>query len=670
MIPLGALRRWSLTAQLITSYLVIVGVGALVTSLVGSWIVSTTMMEQERRTVRHDLAAAHSIYERELEALRSSVRFAAVTGGMAARLANGEPDADTYLSALRDTGPFDFAGLALPDGTALAHTAGNGVAPADRLDMSALAPIRTARENGVVASTELMGFELLRAHGRELERRARVPVVPTRAARTPEARSTASAMVLLAAAPIRDAQGRTLGVVYAGRVLGGDTAIVDRVSQLVYRGEMLRDRPIGSVTIFQGQQRIATTVPAPDGRRAGGTLASDEVAEAVLADGHTWNDRAFVVDKWYVSAYEPIRNSAGTIIGMLHVGILNDLFAATRDRVLISFYAIAFIGFLGIIAATYLIIRRITDPLVHMAVAARRITEGRFDMEVPSDQPGEVGVLAESFNRMLESLRQMRADLEEWGRTLEEKVEHRTEELVGMRARVTQAEHLASLGMLSAGVAHEINNPLGGILALTSLTLEDTPPADPRRENLEEVVRQTERCRAIVKGLLEFSRQPISTEQERVDLQEVLEKTLSLIENQALLFNVHVERHWHDDLPAVMADRSELQQVFMNLVINAVQAMREQGTITLETEHDVAADEVVVRVRDTGAGIPMEAIDRIFDPFFTTKASGQGTGLGLSIAYGIVKKHGGDIEVESVVGQGTCFTVRFPVSHESPVEVA
>jgi two-component system NtrC family sensor kinase len=670
MIPLGPLRRWSLTAQLITSYLVIVGIGALVTSLVGSWIVSTTMMEQERRTVRHDLAAAHSIYERELEALRNSVRFAAVTGGMAARLANGEPRAETYLSALRDTGPFDFAGLALPDGTALAHTSGDVVAPADRLDMSALAPIRTARDNGVVASTELMGFELLRAHGLDLERRARVPVVPTRAARTPGARSTPSAMVLLAAAPIRDAQGRTLGVVYAGRVLGGDTAIVDRVSQLVYRGELLRDRPIGSVTIFQGQQRIATTVPSQDGRRAAGTLASDEVADAVLADGRTWNDRAFVVDKWYVSAYEPIRNSTGTIIGMLHVGILNDLFAATRDRVLISFYVIAFIGFLAIIAATYLIIRRITDPLVHMAVAARRITEGRFDMEVPSDQPGEVGVLAESFNRMLESLRQMRADLEEWGRTLEEKVEHRTEELVGMRARVTQAEHLASLGMLSAGVAHEINNPLGGILALTSLTLEDTPPADPRRENLEEVVRQTERCRAIVKGLLEFSRQPISTEQERVDLHEVLEKTLSLIENQALLFNVHVERVWHDDLPPVMADRSELQQVFMNLVINAVQAMREQGTITLETEHDVAADEAVVRVRDTGAGIPMEAIDRIFDPFFTTKASGQGTGLGLSIAYGIVKKHGGDIEVESAVGKGTCFTVRFPVSHESPVEVA
>ncbi|HSJ16378.1 MAG TPA: hypothetical protein VK939_18365, partial [Longimicrobiales bacterium] len=246
MIPGGRLRRWSLTAQLITSYLIIVGVGALITSAVGSWIVSTTMMEQERRTVRHDLAAAHSIYERELEALRNSVRFAAVTGGMAARLAHGEPDADSYLGALRDTGPFDFAGLALPSGRVLAHTRGLAVSNGQLLDMSALAPVRTARSNGVVASTELMSFALLRAHGAELESRARMPVVSTPAARQPEPGPLPAAMVLLAAAPITDAAGRTLGVVYAGRVLSGDTAIVDRVSTLVYRGEVLGHRPIGS----------------------------------------------------------------------------------------------------------------------------------------------------------------------------------------------------------------------------------------------------------------------------------------------------------------------------------------------------------------------------------------------------------------------------------------
>jgi len=396
-------------------------------------------------------------------------------------------------------------------------------------------------------------------------------------------------------------------------------------------------------------------------QRAFGTAASPQVAERVLRQGRTWNDRAYVVNDWYVSAYEPIRNGENEIVGMLHVGMLQDVFNETRDRVIISFFAIATFGFLAIILTTYIMIRRITNPLVHMAGVARRITAGRFDQEVFTDLPGELGFLAESFNTMQFSLREMHADLEEWASTLEDKVAQRTEELVRMQARVAQAEHLASLGMLSAGVAHEINNPLGGILALTSLALEDTPPEDPRHENLQEVVRQTERCRNIVKGLLEFSRQS-SSDQEPVDINEVLVKTLNLIESQALFFNVEVVREWQQDMPPVEGDRSELQQVFMNLIVNAVQSMSEKGVIRLATRYDEAADQVEVSVADTGRGIPRELIDRIFDPFFTTKASGQGTGLGLSIAYGIITKHGGTIVVESELGAGTRFTVRFPAS--------
>jgi two-component system NtrC family sensor kinase len=431
----------------------------------------------------------------------------------------------------------------------------------------------------------------------------------------------------------------------------------------MYRGERYRDRPIGSVTVFQGDQRIATTVQTEDGKRAIGTLASAEVAERVLAQGGVWNDRAFVVNDWYVSAYEPIRDGRGAIIGMLHVGILHSMFTAIRDRVIISFFAIATLGFLSIILTTYFMIRSVTRPLVQMAAISRRITSGHFDQHVRTDLPGELGFLAENFNAMQVSLQQMHADLEDWGRTLEEKVAQRTEELIRMRARVAQSEHLASLGMLSAGVAHEINNPLGGILALTCLTLEDLPPDDPRRENLDEVVRQTERCRDIVKGLLEFSRQS-ELHRERVDLNEVLARTLALVENQALFFNVTVVREWQEDLPPVAGDSSELQQVFMNLIVNAVLAMDEKGTVTLCTGFDAVSDEVEVRVADNGRGIPPDVIDRIFDPFFTTKASGQGTGLGLSIVYGIVTKHEGSITVDSEPGRGTTFTVRFPALYE------
>jgi two-component system NtrC family sensor kinase len=302
-----------------------------------------------------------------------------------------------------------------------------------------------------------------------------------------------------------------------------------------------------------------------------------------------------------------------------------------------------------------------------MVAATRSIAAGRFDQEVESDSQGEIALLADSFNTMLKSLRQMRADLEEWARTLEEKVRQRTEELVAMQARVAQSEKLASLGLLAAGVAHEINNPLGGILSLTALTLEDMKEDDPNRENLAEVVKQTQRCRDIVKGLLEFSRHS-EVNTEPADLNRILQETLSLISRQAQFFNISVVENWDPQLPAVMADKSQLQQVFMNVLMNAVQAMQEKGVITITTRRNAAARSVELLISDTGCGIPPEEVDQIFDPFFTSKASGQGTGLGLSIAYGIITSHRGSISVASEVGKGSTFTIRLPVSPTAPRE--
>jgi two-component system NtrC family sensor kinase len=338
---------------------------------------------------------------------------------------------------------------------------------------------------------------------------------------------------------------------------------------------------------------------------------------------------------------------------------LHAVAVETRNQIIVVFFLLATVALILIIGTTYLIIRQITHPLVEIADAAHAIAEGEFDVTVAADQPGELGVLADAFNRMLASLRQMRSDLEEWGRTLENKVELRTQELVSMQARVAQSERLASVGMLAAGVAHEINNPLGGILALTSLTLEDTPTTDQRRDNLEEVVRQTERCRDIVKSLLEFSRQS-KEGTESVDLNEIARDTYALVGSQSLFFNVAVVMDLDPDLPRIMADRSQLQQVFMNLFVNAAQAMQEEGRITVKSSYSRQDGHVVVRVSDTGHGIDKQHIARIFDPFFTTKEDGRGTGLGLSIAYGIVTQHGGTITVDSEQGKGTTFSMRFP----------
>jgi two-component system NtrC family sensor kinase len=468
-------------------------------------------------------------------------------------------------------------------------------------------------------------------------------------------------MALVAAAPVRDSKARVIGVLYGGVLLGRDPGIVDRVGNLLFKAGQFEDGSAGSVAIFQNDVRIATNVRTAAGERALGTLAPKEVSDAVLTRGETWRGRAAVVNEWYMSEYAPIRNYDGSVIGMLSVGLPESTYTSPRNKVIFSFFCLAGVGFVLIIGITYFMIGNITRPLGEMVAATRNISAGNFDQEVRSKSPDEIALLADSFNAMLKSLRQMKRAVEEWGRTLEEKVKQRTEELGAMQVRVAQSERLASLGMLAAGVAHEVNNPLGAILTLTALTLEDMRPDDPSRKDLEEVVRQSARCRDIVKSLLAFSRQS-KTDKELVDLNKILEETLSLVAKQAQFFNVNVIRDWDPELPAVMADQSQLQQVFMNILMNAVQAMEERGTITVVTRHVASASCVELAISDTGRGIPCEQIDRIFDPFFTSKGSGDGTGLGLSIAYGIVTTHGGTISVQSEVGKGSTFTIRLPVT--------
>ena len=255
--------------------------------------------------------------------------------------------------------------------------------------------------------------------------------------------------------------------------------------------------------------------------------------------------------------HQPLRahpQLEGKTIGMLYVGVLERAYTAIRDRVILSFFSLATIGFIVIIATTYYEIHHITRPVGQMVAATRNIAAGRFDQEVEVGLPGRDRAAGRVLQHHAQEPAAMRGDLEEWGRTLEEKVRRRTEELVAMQARVAQSERLASFGMLAAGVAHEINNPLGGILALTSLTLEDMKPDDPNRENLEEVVHQTQRCRDIVKGLLEFSRQS-EVGADLADLNKILEDTLALIEKQAPFFNVSVVKELRPAASAVMADK-------------------------------------------------------------------------------------------------------------------
>jgi two-component system NtrC family sensor kinase len=651
------LQTLSLRARLIIIYVFILGMGGLITSFIGSLIVNNTIMNQAKSKVHHDLNTARMVYEKQLKLIQNSIYIGA-SGNTIQQTLYGN-DRNRLFSRLeqirRDTN-LDFLSVADNEGRVILR-----VTKPDRIgdDVSQITIVKAALIGKTVGGTEILTKEILQNEDERLAEQALIQLIDTPKAKPTDKKVETSGMVLMAAAPIFGEAGNLLGVLYGGHLLNRNFMIVDRVWDLVYKGEKYRDQDIGTVTIFLEDLRISTNVKTTKGERAIGTRVSSQVAEAVLTRGERWTSRAFVVNDWYISEYEPIRDLNGRIVGILYVGLLEKAYTSIRNSVVLTFMIVATLGFFLIVGISYLITRSITRPLSEMVSVTQSIATGDLDRRIKVKSKDEIGQLGLSFNRMVASLRKMRAELEDWANTLEQKVKERTEELAAMQNTLVQSQRLASLGKLAAGIAHEINNPLGGILVLSSLVVEDLKDNDPHRENLQEVIKQTMRCRDIVKGLLQFSRQE-EGKTEYVKVNDILNNTLSLIEKQALFHNIEVIKNLEVELPFILGDNSQLQQVFINVILNAVQAMKEIGTLTINTFHDKKNDMVVIEISDTGCGIPEETIDRIFDPFFTTKEVGEGTGLGLSIAYGIVTKHHGRMTVKSKVGEGSAFTIKIP----------
>ena len=234
-------------------------------------------------------------------------------------------------------------------------------------------------------------------------------------------------------------------------------------------------------------------------------------------------------------------------------------------------------------------------------------------------------------------------------------------ELEKTQLQLLQAEKMASLGKLAAGVAHQINNPLGGITLFTKLMLEEYNLEEPVRNDLLRILKDAERCRDTVKELLEFARQTRHLMQPH-DIHEAISRTLFLLENQSLFHNIEIEKLFGDKLPPVLADVQQLNHLFMNIILNAAQAMEGKGKLTVKTFQSPNMKDICVEIADTGPGIPPDILPHIFEPFFTTKEEGDGTGLGLSLAYGIVENHRGQIAARNKPGGGAVFTITFPVA--------
>jgi len=349
-----------------------------------------------------------------------------------------------------------------------------------------------------------------------------------------------------------------------------------------------------------------------------------------------------------------------TVLGLLDISIsLETLRHKSREYrlefIMLTCWLLLMIGVLVTILTHYLVDIPVRRLVRHSALVA----EGDLESRVPISSRDELGELSVAINHMTENLGRADKELKGWADSLEHKVEERSREIMRMEEQLRRSEKLASLGTLAAGVAHEINNPLTGILLYASILNSDKKLDPDLLPDVERVISETQRCAGIVRNLLEFSRES-SPEKEVIALEAILDELCTFFHKQPDFENIVIRKNYGSELPLVSVDPNQIRQVFMNLFINAGHAMPRGGGLEISTYRSEDGKYVCAGLQDDGDGISEENLARIFDPFFTTKT--EGTGLGLSISYGIIENNGGKIEVKSRVGEGTTFIVMLPVS--------
>jgi len=327
---------------------------------------------------------------------------------------------------------------------------------------------------------------------------------------------------------------------------------------------------------------------------------------------------------------------------------------------------------LDISLLTWLFVWRLVgQPLKELKDGTRQLADGNLGYQLEVDSTDEVGELATAFNRMSLQLRSANEEIVAWAKTLEDRVDQKTRELKRAHEHVLQVEKMATIGKLAAVVAHEINNPLAGILTYARLIkkwiqrgeAESSKRADAE-QSLDLIAEESRRCGDLVRNLLTFSRTaPMNLQ--TTDLNAVVDRSVRLIAHQLEMTGVELHQELTGGLPPVQCDPGQVEQVLLALMINAIDAMPHGGNLWVNTGLSDDGSEIVLRVRDDGSGIPPEILTRIFEPFLTTKETGKGVGLGLAVSRNIVERHHGRIEVQSEMGKGTTFRVTLPI-YSSP----
>ena len=601
--------------------------------------------------VNGDMTIAQQYLTRLME--NSGERLEALAQSVALARAQASPDPAAFLETQRQALGLDF--LYLSDGQS-----GPG-----GFDPSGWPVVVRALSGRGQSAVDIFSSEALARLMPGLPARAAIPIVATSAARPSTRMTEDRGMVIHSAAPVQLASGGR-GVLVGGVLLNRNLGFIDTINALVYRPRSLPEGSQGTATLFLDDVRISTNVRLFENVRALGTRVSAAVRTRVLEQGQPWLDRAFVVNDWYISAYEPIVDSFGQRVGMLYVGFLEAPFQ-TAKRTSALTLGLIFVAIAALSVPIFLYwAGRIFLPLERMNDTIARVEAGALEARnrLPDDG-NEISHVAIHLDTLLDQVQERDRQLRDWAEQLNQKVAERTrdlhaanQQLARTTERLIMSEKLAAVGEITAGVAHEINNPIaviqGNLDVARSLL---GAQADQVSTEFRLIDDQVYRIGAIVAKLLQFARpSEYSGGADLIAPAQVVRDCLVLTRRQ--LEAAHIEIVTDLSCPAVvLMEQTELQQVVVNLILNALHAMPAGGRLELAVAE--TGNKVEIFVKDSGTGIAPDVLKRIFDPFFTTKRA-QGTGLGLSISQTLVNRAQGQILVVSDLGQGSRFTIRLP----------
>ena len=638
-----------IATKLILSYLPIIIVTSGIFTVVGINVISKRILSEAQEKVRNDLNSAEVIYDNELTKIFDLIRLTSQRSFLINSISNLDfASAYPELKKIKDFEGLDFLTICDLNGSTIFRTS-NPEASSDEYPIDEVVA-EVLRNKTSVVHTILETSQELENESKELAELAVIKIIDTPYSIPIEKDYLTSGLVIKAASPIFDETGNLIGVIYGGILLNKNYKIVDHIKQTVFQGVQYKSKDIGTATIFLDDVRISTNVINSDGERAIGTRVSEEVYKKVVVEGEPWIGRAYVVNNWYITAYQPIVDNKNKVIGILYVGILEQKYSDLERQTILIFGSIALISVIVFTIISYYLSKRLSTPINKLVTAAREITGGNLNPDISITSHDEVGELSSAFKIMSKTLAE------------------REENLKAYTKSKMESERLAIIGQLSANVAHELNNPLVGIITYSNTLLEEEFCQDSENaEYLKKIVIQANRCKDIVRGLLDFSRQDTS-EKSLVDINSQIKLCLSLLENQAMFLNVKIKLDLND-IPLCLVDPSKIERVFMNLIINAAEAMEEGGQLEISTQYNKKMNTIGITFSDNGPGISEENLAKIFDPFFTTKDVGHGVGLGLSISYAVIKEHQGTIDVKSKIGEGTTFYINLPASSSGDTNV-